>query len=245
MARLQLRPVVAPTVRVLRSPITLGILGTGLFGLAAWYIWRRIPTGKTISTAQTAKFAAALPSSCRPYAAHLIEAGKKHAVSPFMLAAIMQRESNCGAALRSGTGDFAPRSRSRADSASSNLGVTIPVRDAGNGQVLPADGLGWGRGLMQIDYMFHYRWIRSNNWQDPRTNIMKGAEILALGARTLRLRGITGDQLELATLSAYNAGAGNALRAIRNGLSPDAYTTGGDYGADVMRRAKTLESRFA
>jgi soluble lytic murein transglycosylase-like protein len=38
-------------------------------------------------------------------------------------------------------------------------------------------------------------------------------------------------------LAGYNAGPGNALRAIRDGRDVDFYTTGRDYSKDVLNRA--------
>ena len=61
-----------------------------------------------------------------------------------------------------GSGDFAPRwGNSYANPATG----------------LPPDGLGWGRGLMQIDYSANHAWVTSNPWQDPQTSINKAADI--------------------------------------------------------------------
>jgi hypothetical protein len=42
------------------------------------------------------------------------------------------------------------------------------------------------------------------------------------------------------TVAAYNAGAGGVRRVLEQGLTPDAATTGGNYGRDLSRRAQWI-----
>lgn len=98
---------------------------------------------------------------------------------------------------------------------------------------------GHGRGLMQIDDRFHQQFIRSGKWSDPRENITYAInQVLAPNynqlAQTTNLQGV---ELLRATLASYNAGLGNVTDAIKQGLDPDYYTTGRDYGRDVLNRA--------
>src|SRR5699024_6678401 len=47
-----------------------------------------------------------------------------------------------------------------------------------------------------------------------------------------------------AALVAYNAGPDAVRNARRAGINPDFYTTGVDYSADVLQRAKTIENEL-
>lgn len=120
-----------------------------------------------------AKFVAALPPNVARYAAQLRAAAFNSTVSPWLLAGIMQRESNAGLELtphdHGGTGDVHPRRPG------TRYACGYVVGPSG----MPEDGLGWGRGLMQIDYGVHYDWVSKHDWRDPQTNIGKAAELLA------------------------------------------------------------------
>lgn len=119
------------------------------------------------------KFKAALPANLARYADQLRIESFNAAVSPWILAGIMQRESNAGLALtphdHGGTGDTHPR-RPGTRYASGYV-----VGPSG----MPEDGLGWGRGLMQIDYGVHHEWVTTHDWREPRVNIAKAASILS------------------------------------------------------------------
>ncbi|HEY9664753.1 MAG TPA: transglycosylase SLT domain-containing protein, partial [Allocoleopsis sp.] len=76
-------------------------------------------------------------------------------------------------------------------------------------------------------------------WRDPKENITYGInQVLAPNynqlAQSTNLQGV---ELLRATLASYNAGLGNVQAAIREGRDPDYYTTGRDYGRDVLNRA--------
>jgi Putative peptidoglycan binding domain len=96
--------------------------------------------------------------------------------APSLIAALGSTASGWGRALTpqgaAGTADFLPR----------------PYRRPHRPEPLPADGLGFGRGLLQIDYD-HHQFARSGRWQDPLANIRYGCSVLT-EARTL-LRGRT------------------------------------------------------
>jgi hypothetical protein len=99
--------------------------------------------------------------------------------------------------------------------------------------------LGHGRGLMQIDDRFHIPFINSGKWRDPRENIQYGInEVLAKNYDYLdRNTNLQGIELLRGALASYNAGLGNVLDAVSQGLDVDYYTTGQDYSADVLMRA--------
>ena len=135
-----------------------------------------------------------------------------------VLAGIASRESAWGLMLRppgpGGTGDFTPR----------------------KGRV-PPDGGGFGRGIMQIDYDAH-SFARGAAWPNPAANIAYGALVLAQNVAYLRKAlGLVGHELLHAALAGYNCGAENVVRALRKGLDADYYTSGRDYGRDVLDRA--------
>jgi hypothetical protein len=157
---------------------------------------------------------------------NLIEAAaSQYSFPTSLLAGIGSRESHWGLALTppgpAGTGDF--------------TGRRFPTRY--RTQALPPNG-GFGRGLMQIDFDAH-EFARTGNWKEPRENILYGAKVLADNRDFFKRRdpGLTGTALLQSALASYNAGAGNVLKAVRDGRDIDFYTAGRDYSKDVLNRA--------
>lgn len=110
---------------------------------------------------------------------------------------------------------------------------------------------GHGAGLMQIDDRSFPEFTNSTKWQDARLGILYGAKVLMekwrdyadnIGKR-LRVKGKTytakpasGQVAQHIVISSYNCGRWSQY-AYANGQRIDRYTTGHDYGADVMERA--------
>ena len=146
-------------------------------------------------------------------------------VAPAVVAGIGSRESGWGLLLKpagpAGCGDATRRAHPKGD------------RPGG----LPPDGLGFGRGLMQIDWDAH-PFARGEDWKDPDQNIAYGCRVFENGRALLaRKLGLEGPALLRAALAAYNCGPGNVLRALRDGRDCDFYTAHRDYGRDVLDRA--------
>jgi hypothetical protein len=160
------------------------------------------------------------------YADILNEIGRANSISAAILAGIISRESAWGLSLKPagphGTGDFKPRKRKS------------PFRKG----KLPDDGLGFGRGLMQIDYDYH-EFARSGNWKDPQQNIRYGCKILAQHRRHLFAKIKLDDATLLrATIASYNCGVTKVLKAIKLNFDCDFYTTNRDYSKDVNLRSE-------
>lgn len=130
-------------------------------------------TGKWIvNEGEEVAFSNLLPGAMQQYSDPLIEAARTYGLSPWLLAGVMWRESNAGQALTppnaGGTGDWTPR-----PSTSTYFKYANPTTG------MPPDGLGWGRGLMQLDYGAENAWVINNAWWDPVVNITKAASKLA------------------------------------------------------------------
>lgn len=104
---------------------------------------------------------------------------------------------------------------------------------------------GHGHGIMQIDDRSHRDFTSSPDWKIPRANILKGAEILAQGKRSLTSD--AGDETVSDELvyAAYNAGVAGALKGLRETGDPSRFTTGHDYGKDVLARAAVFAKLLA
>lgn len=122
-----------------------------------------------------------------------------------------------------GTGDMIPRKSDK------------PWRSG----ALPPDGMGFGRGLMQIDYDSHEFARTENRWKDPEHNILYGARLLRLNLDIIsrRYSHIGNDMKLRAAIAAYNCGAGNAMKTIDMGKDIDYFTAGRDYSYDVLSRS--------
>lgn len=122
-----------------------------------------------------------------------------------------------------------------------------------NIQNILGDG-GHGHGIMQIDDRSYPDFCNSDDWKDPRKNILKGGEVLnskrkdisdSVGRRNEckgnRFQGLTLSDLGLlrSSIAAYNCGC-RAYYAICVYGNPDRSTTGGDYSADVINRAEVF-----
>ena len=155
------------------------------------------------------------------YAADIDEAAQKHGIPAEYICGVGSRESLWGLDLRprgpAGTGDWAPR----------------------NGR-MPPDGLGWGRGLMQIDYASH-PFAQTGDWRDPAANIAYGGDILGQNYDYFRQARYPGVDPLRAAIAAYNCGIGNVEHAIQAGEDVDARTTGRNYSQDVFRRAAMFQ----
>jgi hypothetical protein len=102
---------------------------------------------------------------------------------------------------------------------------------------------GHGYGVLQINNRSFGKQLKRVNWRDPRVNMELAADILDSFARDLEERAAalrltpTSDELFRWTISAYNTGPERALSGFMRHHDSDAYTTGHDYGADVLARA--------
>lgn len=221
-------------------------------GVIAMGSWSRIKSAAvnfqiggsaTMPLPDLQRFTAGLPLRTRPYAALLLEAGQDFGVDPYLLAGIMERESSSGEALTprgpTGTGDWTARRRGWQISKGGIEVQSLPPgwREfapdpryySGPPFVVPPDFIGWGRGLMQVDYYRFNTWVRSNAWWEPRIIIRKSAEILKGTFETMALVGLTGRPLVVAAVAAYNLEPAAVIASIKAGRSPDEHTTGADY----------------
>jgi hypothetical protein len=119
---------------------------------------------------------------------------------------------------------------------------------------------GNGFGLMQIDKGSFPTWCASGAWKDARQSILKGAAVLAAKRKSLveragqRVRVTTRDRkttcnfsmpalaepgLTRVAIAAYNGGDWPAYHSSR-GRDPDRGTTGQNYSADVLQRARVF-----
>ena len=159
------------------------LLGASGLGVVALLIFKRKDIGllasKVVTAGKEAAFAAVLPSGVSSYASELLASANRYGLSPWMLAGIMYRESQGGLAKGyepkgspRGTGDRIPRGSG-----------SVYFKFANPATGLPPDGLGWGRGVMQIDYGAHNAWVTSNDWGNAQKNIDYAASIVANNAR--------------------------------------------------------------
>ncbi len=163
-------------------------------------------------------------------ARRIIAAAGDFGLPPALIVALGSRESRWGLALSpkgpTGTADLTPR----------------PFLGPHRAAPLPPDGLGFARGLMQIDHDAH-EFARSGPWHEPDANVRYACSVLAGFRPVLRRQTVLhGPALTRAALAAYNCGLDNLLRAVRYGLDLDFYTVGRDYSRELLSRAGFFEA---
>lgn len=129
----------------------------------------------------------------------------------------------------------------RATGVDRDLLLAVASRESAIGMTLGPDWLGdsgYGIGLMQIDRRFHERFARTHRPRDNRANVLYAARLLK------DLLGRFGGVKKYA-LAAYNAGPDDVVRALRQGVPVDTYTTGGDYSTDVLSRYRIIKQMGA
>lgn len=178
-------------------PVVTGALTRRVLGLPAWAwaglavgggltAWAVLAVAKraavTLTPSQQAAFKSALPAYAQPYAEVILRVAEEQGVDPFTLFALGDRESLWGtsSAYKQQTGDWAARMRPAAKAADARVYRIIDAKPdaSGNVKVMPADGLGWGRGLMQIDWEMQFPWVSTHDWRDAYANVSYGATYL-------------------------------------------------------------------
>jgi soluble lytic murein transglycosylase-like protein len=192
---------------------------------------RSQPVGAPAATAAVAGLANQLVTEltrdmaeAKKYLGFIKEAVTKYGnLTPSLVCALGSRESNWGLSPEmrpngpTGTGDWAPRDPKRF------------------GYAMPPDGLGWGRGLLQIDYQQTF--AQTGKWNDPEANILYGATELsgniAYFSKSAAAKGV---DLVRAGVAAYNCGRGGVTNALKQNKDVDFYTAGKNYSQDVLNR---------
>lgn len=92
-----------------------------------------------------------------------------------------------------------------------------------------------GHGLFQLTSSY------PPDWDDPMANTLYAlANFLLPALHYFAGAGHSGDDLIDLVADAFNAGTGRVDSYLRQGLKPDAATTGGDYGTDVLHNYRLL-----
>lgn len=205
--------------------IAAGIIGT----FWALVIYNRGTLSKVgtrvVDAAKKQVFLNIIPARSRFYADTVLRVADDETVSPFLLVAIMERESRSGEALSpkgpSGTGD-----------GGHGRGL-MQIDDRSFGP--DAQGVGKGDG-----------WLASHDWRDPIANIRKGAQVYKGKRKYIQSKvpGLSDYQLMAASLAAYNSGEGTIVQSLKAGRNVDSTTAGGDYSSDVLKRIAAMEAAF-
>jgi hypothetical protein len=237
---------------------------------AAWVVYRLVvgrrrtvddvlalPEGQSLdlstsdfSALEAQAFAEALPPAGQPYARLLVENGRRVGISPFILAGVMERETGYGAAgaCRS-TGPAcigSPRAKNPDYGLMQINAINLKAQGITQSWAEPAANIRAGANILRqtIDY-FAARVPPPSNGKVDVPAWLAAKLVVAPGnkpdprpiadARERLWYGIAG----------YNAGSFRVLQSVAAGRSPDAVTTGNDYGRGVLEKAERIAQRTA
>jgi hypothetical protein len=199
-----------------------------------------------------------LPKGCEYLADVADKAAKAEGVSPYLLLGVCFAESNYGLALKpkgpEGSGDFIARptspDRDKRMAEAPLPGVERKVLPEGiKARKLagPVDAwvpthTGWGCGLMQFDYEAHYAFCKSGAWKKPEAIMQVAAKLLKQNAASLKKLSpkLSGHDLALAAIAAYNAGAGRVSKMLAAGKTLDDATFHPGYATKITKKAEEL-----
>lgn len=102
---------------------------------------------------------------------------------------------------------------------------------------------GHGVGIMQIDtqHSIAAQAEADGTWSsNPQALVNYGVQMLADNLKHAEIHYPKFDKYKIAA-AAYNAGWGNVCPGILNHGNADQFTTGGDYGADVVERMQVFQ----
>lgn len=191
----------------------------------------------TFDEASKLAFARVIPPRAKVYAPVVLRVAYEQSISPYIIAAIMERESLSGEALKpkgpGGTGD------------------------GGHGRgLMQIDDRTWTSWLATHDWTDPYTCVLkgvqilkdnliffSRAGVHPPVVVREGyAARCGVPVGTYAdVRPLTGTAQWQAAIAAYNTGAGNVLKALAAGLSADTTTAHANYSTDVLSRARIWE----
>jgi Transglycosylase SLT domain len=222
-------PVVAGFTLVCQGNCLVGGQLTGVAALRSDAEKPSIPSvkpGSAVEQALTGELPAALA-----FKDLIVQAAAAKNLPPAIIAAIGSVESGWGTSTLmqpngpTGTGDRAPRP------------PKPPLRPGS----MPTDGLGFGRGLMQIDWDSH-EFARTGNWQDAAANIAFACELFASNRdRFAAESGIDSADAITAAIAAYNLGFDGASRLIETEGLKAAFASN-SYATKVLGRVEFFRS---
>jgi hypothetical protein len=193
-------------------------------------------------------FKRALPKAGQQYADVMARIATESGASPFILAAIMERETGYGAAgVCKGKGPYC------LGTAADDFGLMQINKSAhpdffkkfdSNGTpywAIPVESVRYGAKVL----MDNRRFFASGGGETYTVSAKNAARFGVVPGKYPDPRPLSGAELWQAAVAAYNTGAGNVIQALAAGRSADATTTGKDYGADTLRRATRIAKETA
>jgi hypothetical protein len=202
-------------------------------------------------------FDIALPAAGRQYAEDIQTVADESGVSPFLIAALMEQESNYGLALSppgpTGTGDKGHgHGLMQIDDRSHQKFLARKAPDGTPLWQIPLENIRYGVKVLKDTL----RYFRNQPKTGAKVTVKAGSYANKMGVPAGTYpdpRPLTGDALLFAAIAGYNTGMGNALQAVAAGLPADQTTSKRklrdgstvSYASSILLRIANLTSRTA
>lgn len=236
------------------APVWIGLGAVVVFALFAKRKEIAVTIKKALTEAEKKILRTVVPAKGEEFVDYAFELAPKYGINPNFVLAFLAVESGFKLAPNE-TGDKLARclerySGTRLATAKSLPGVeTKEAYDAYLGktcQALVPTTTGWGFGPMQLDWVSHSDFLKTPAGKTARGQMEYAIKLIVDNINTIKraFPNIDPATLFSAVIAAYNAGAGGAVKALRDGRDLTTVTAASWYIPRVQQYMQTLSSVF-
>jgi hypothetical protein len=236
----------------MRRDVTIPLLILGATGAAVLAYTKRgtimLYGRKAIDAGKEIIFKLQLPSYAQPYGDIILQVSREESLDPFLIFGLGDRETKWGTTSYLDK----PGPGGRGDAGHGHGLMQIDDRSFGswlamNNWADPYTNVKKGAQVLKAKLAFFITRSTIKGFAEGGRVYLNPTRAAARSVESAWYpdpRPLTGPLLWQAAIAAYNAGEGAVLMSIAAGKNPDVTTTGGDYFADVSRRATAVATKY-